>query len=78
MLTDHWHDAIADPNMVITVLDCLIHNAHGLALKGDSMRKITAQRGSLTPPRKPDSSHHAGKDSRPPSSKQVAAFNQNP
>jgi hypothetical protein len=29
------------------VLDRLIHNAHPLTLKGDSMRKITAQRAKL-------------------------------
>jgi IstB-like ATP binding protein len=29
------------------VLDRLVHNAHRLALEGDSMRKITAQRASL-------------------------------
>jgi hypothetical protein len=29
------------------VLDRLVHNAHRLALKGDSMRKITAQRAIL-------------------------------
>jgi hypothetical protein len=29
------------------VLDRLVHNAHRLTLKGDSMRKITAQRANL-------------------------------
>jgi hypothetical protein len=38
---------IADPTIADAVLDRLVHNAHRLALKGDSMRKITAQRANL-------------------------------
>jgi DNA replication protein DnaC len=41
---DHWHEVIADPTIADAVLDRLVHNAHRLELKGDSMRKITAQR----------------------------------
>jgi len=37
----------ADPTIADAVLDRLVHNAHRLALKGDSMRKITAQRAIL-------------------------------
>jgi DNA replication protein DnaC len=44
---DHWHEVIADPTIADAVLDRLVHNAHRLALKGDSMRKITAQRAKL-------------------------------
>jgi hypothetical protein len=44
---DHWHEVIADPSIADAVLDRLIHNAHRLELKGDSMRKITAQRAKL-------------------------------
>ena len=40
---DHWHEVIADPTIADAVLDRLVHNAHRLTLKGDSMRKITAQ-----------------------------------
>ena len=36
-----------DPTIADAVLDRLVHNAHRLALKGDSMRKITAQRANL-------------------------------
>ena len=36
-----------DPTIADAVLDRLVHNAHRLALKGDSMRKITAQRAIL-------------------------------
>src|ERR1700687_4272449 len=44
---EHWHEVIADPTIADAVLDRLVHNAHRLALKGDSMRKITAQRANL-------------------------------
>ena len=36
-----------DPTIADAVLDRLVHNAHRLALKGDSMRKITAQLANL-------------------------------
>ena len=44
---DHWHEVIADPAIADAVLDRLVHNAHRLTLKGDSMRKIAAQRANL-------------------------------
>ncbi|HEY9567271.1 MAG TPA: IS21-like element helper ATPase IstB [Thalassobaculum sp.] len=45
--TDQWHQVIADPTLADAILDRLVHNAHRLDLKGDSMRKITAQRAKL-------------------------------
>jgi DNA replication protein DnaC len=36
---DHWHDVIGDPTIADAILDRLIHNAHPLNLKGESMRK---------------------------------------
>jgi DNA replication protein DnaC len=44
---ENWHEVIADPTIADAVLDRLVHNAHRLTLKGDSMRKITAQRANL-------------------------------
>jgi DNA replication protein DnaC len=44
---DHWHEVIADPTIADAVLDRLVHNAHRLVIRGDSMRKITAQNASL-------------------------------
>ena len=35
-----WHDAIGDPTLADAILDRLLHNAHRLQLKGESMRKI--------------------------------------
>ncbi|MDN0077786.1 IS21-like element helper ATPase IstB [Crenobacter sp. SG2303] len=34
-----WHDAIGDATLADAILDRLVHNAHMLALKGDSLRK---------------------------------------
>ena len=35
-----WHDFIADPTLADAILDRLLHNAHKLQLKGESMRKV--------------------------------------
>lgn len=42
---ENWFEAIGDPTIADAVLDRLIHNAHKIKLKGESMRKI---RSSLT------------------------------
>lgn len=44
---EHWHDIIGDPTIADAVLDRLVHNAHRLVLKGDSMRKAAARRHQL-------------------------------
>lgn len=44
---DHWHAVIGDPTIADAILDRLVHNAHRLTLKGDSMRKIAAKRAPL-------------------------------
>jgi DNA replication protein DnaC len=44
---EHWHDVIGDPTLADAILDRLVHNAHRLVLKGESMRKISAQRDRL-------------------------------
>lgn len=45
----NWFESIGDPTMADAILDRLIHNAHKLELKGESMRKT---RSSLTNNRK--------------------------
>ena len=35
---ESWHQALADPTLADAILDRLVHNAHRLALKGESMR----------------------------------------
>ena len=39
---DRWHNVIGDPTLADAILDRIIHNAHRLQLKGDSLRKQTA------------------------------------
>lgn len=40
-----WHDLIGEPTMADAILDRIIHNAHKITLKGESMRKT---RSNLT------------------------------
>lgn len=35
-----WHEFINDPTLADAILDRLLHNAHKLPLKGESMRKV--------------------------------------
>lgn len=37
---DKWPARIGYPNLANAILDRLIHNAHKIPLKGDSMRKL--------------------------------------
>jgi len=39
-----WHEAIPDPTVADAILDRLIHNAHRIELKGESMRKRKEKR----------------------------------
>jgi DNA replication protein DnaC len=36
---DHWHEQIGDPTLADAILDRLVHCAHKIKLKGESMRK---------------------------------------
>mgnify|MGYP005839983063 CR=1 FL=1 len=42
---EHWHESIGDATLADAILDRLIHNAHRINLKGESMRKT---KSSLT------------------------------
>ena len=44
---EHWHEIIGDPTIADAILDRLVHNAHRLTLKGESLRKATAKRPKL-------------------------------
>jgi DNA replication protein DnaC len=46
---ENWIEHIGDPTLADAILDRLVHNAHRINLKGESMRKI---RSSLTEPPK--------------------------
>jgi DNA replication protein DnaC len=44
---EHWHQIIGDPTIADAILDRLVHNAHRLTLKGESLRKAAAKRQTL-------------------------------
>jgi DNA replication protein DnaC len=39
---EHWHEVIGDPTIADALLDRLVHNAHRITLRGESMRKTKA------------------------------------
>jgi DNA replication protein DnaC len=41
--TDQWYSSIGDNTLADAILDRLMHNAHRLQLKGESMRKLMGQ-----------------------------------
>jgi DNA replication protein DnaC len=47
---EHWHEHIGNPTIADAVLDRLVHGAHRLELKGESMRNYVPPRPSLTMP----------------------------
>ncbi len=48
-----WHDLIGEPTIADAILDRVIHNAHRITLKGDSMRKKKTT-ADLTQPISPE------------------------
>ena len=44
---ENWHQVIANPTVADAILDRLVHNAHRLALSGESLRKAAAKRAGL-------------------------------
>ena len=36
---DHWHEWLGEATLADAIMDRLIHNAHKITLKGDSLRK---------------------------------------
>lgn len=42
---EHWHDYLGDPTLADAILDRLVHNAHKISLRGDSLRKQRAPAG---------------------------------
>src|SRR6266436_5242937 len=45
-----WHDIIANPTLGDAILDRIIHNAHRIELKGDSLRRSADQKKKGLPP----------------------------
>jgi DNA replication protein DnaC len=44
---DRWHDLIGDPTLADAILDRVVHNAHRIQLRGDSLRKKKAQENAM-------------------------------
>jgi len=43
---EYWHVHIGDPTIADAVLDRLVHSAHRLDLKGESLRKLRATKNT--------------------------------
>jgi DNA replication protein DnaC len=43
---DSWHDVIPDPTVADAVLDRLVHTAHRITLKGESLRKPPTEKAA--------------------------------
>jgi len=39
---DDWHAYLGDPTLADAILDRLVHSAHRMQLRGESMRKLRA------------------------------------
>jgi DNA replication protein DnaC len=40
---ENWHDYIGEDTLADAILDRLLHGAHRLDLRGESMRKLTTE-----------------------------------
>ena len=45
VLVDKWYELMPDSTVADAIMDRLVHNAHKIALRGESMRKIAAAGG---------------------------------
>lgn len=52
-----WHDMIGEPTIADAILDRIVHNAHRIDLKGDSMRRKD-QNVNLTPSKNTETLQH--------------------
>jgi DNA replication protein DnaC len=43
---DRWHDLIGNPTLADAILDRLVHNAHRIQLRGDSLRRKRATKAA--------------------------------
>jgi DNA replication protein DnaC len=43
---ENWHAHIGNPTITDAILDRLVHSAHRLELKGESLRKLRAAKNS--------------------------------
>jgi len=63
--TSSWHDLIGEPTVADAILDRLVHNAHKIELKGESMRKKKKRRDERTNADEADKEEKKEKKRRP-------------
>ncbi len=56
---ENWYEAMGDPTLAEVILDRLVHNAHKIALKGESMRKKRSDLTKIQECEKPWNTSHA-------------------
>jgi DNA replication protein DnaC len=44
---ERWHEHVGSPTIADAVVDRLVHGAHRLELKGESMRKLRGAKAKL-------------------------------
>jgi DNA replication protein DnaC len=44
---DRWHDLIGDPTLADAILDRIVHTAHRIQLRGESLRKRKAKETTM-------------------------------
>jgi DNA replication protein DnaC len=44
---DRWHDLIGDPTLADAILDRVVHNAHRIQLRGESLRRKKTQENAM-------------------------------
>ena len=62
-----WHTIIGDPTIADAICDRIVHTAHRIELKGESVRKLYAQREAV----KPGEGHHRRSHLRPDEGEEV-------
>src|SRR5262249_105935 len=72
---DRWHDIIGEPTIADAILDRIVHNAHRLKLKGDSLRRKLAPPHIAALPLNPCAATRPPPSGRSPP---PADFNRNP
>lgn len=44
LLLENWYETLPDPTLADAIMDPIIHNSHRISLKGESMRKVAANK----------------------------------
>ena len=47
---EHWHAWLNDPTVADAILDRLVHRAHQIALKGESLRRKLQEKSRIADP----------------------------